>query len=210
VAFVGPIGCGKTTLLSTVSGLLRPCEGRVLIDGVDLASVDLRSLRRQIGVVTQEPLIVRDTILANILLGMRSRDESAAKAAAGLALADEFIQGLSDGYQTEVGEFGSTLSGGQRQRLAIARAIMRNPSLMILDEATSAIDAESEDRINDAVLEFGRGRTVLVIAHRMATILAADRIVVMNEGRIVDDGTHAELLERCSLYERLARPVSMS
>ena len=210
VAFVGPNGCGKTTLLSTVSGLLRPQGGRVLIDGVDLAGVDVRSLRRQIGVVTQEPLIVRDTILANILLGMRLHDEAAARVAAGLALADDFIQELSAGYQTEVGEFGSTLSGGQRQRLAIARAIMRNPSLLILDEATSAIDAESEDRINDAVLEFGRGRTVLVIAHRLATILAADRIVVMDEGRIIDDGTHEELLKRCALYERLARPVSIS
>ncbi len=210
VAFVGPNGCGKTTLLSTVSGLLRPREGRVLLDGVDLNGVDLRSLRRQIGVVTQEPLIVRDTILGNILLGMRSGDETAARAAAELALADEFIEELADGYHTEVGEFGSTLSGGQRQRIAIARAIMRNPSLLVLDEATSAIDAESEDRINDAVLEFGKGRTVLVIAHRMATILAADRIVVMDEGRIIDDGTHTELLTRCPLYERLARPVPMS
>ena len=133
-----------------------------------------------------------------------------AEHAAHLAHADAFIRELPGGYQANVGEFGSTLSGGQRQRLAIARAMLRDPAILILDEATSAIDAESQDLINESIQRFAEGRTVLAIAHRMATIMAADRIVVMDGGRIVDDGTHDELLSRCSVYERLARPVATS
>ena len=208
VAFVGANGCGKTTLLSTVPGLLRPQSGRVLVDSTDLSTVDLRSLRRQIGVVTQEPLIIQGTIEANIRLGIRSASMEEVEHAAHLAHADAFIRELPGGYQASVGEFGSNLSGGQRQRLAIARAMLRDPSILILDEATSAIDAESQDLINESIQRFAEGRTVLAIAHRMATIMAADRIVVMNAGRIIDDGTHDELLSRCSVYERLARPVA--
>ena len=208
VAFVGPNGCGKTTLLSTVPGLLAPLSGRVLIDGQELKGVDLRSLRRQIGVVTQEPLIIQGTIEDNIRLGIRSATREQVEHAAHLAHADGFINELPDGYQSRVGEFGSSLSGGQRQRLAIARAMLREPAILLLDEATSAIDAESEDRINESIQRFASGRTVLAIAHRMATIMAADRIVVMDAGRIIDDGTHEELLARCSVYERLARPVA--
>ena len=210
VAFVGPNGCGKTTLLSTVPGLLVPESGRVLMDSTDLSTVDLRSLRRQIGVVTQEPLIIQGTIEANIRLGIRSASMDEVEHAAHLAHADAFIRELPGGYQANVGEFGSTLSGGQRQRLAIARAMLRDPAILILDEATSAIDAESQDLINESIQRFAEGRTVLAIAHRMATIMAADRIVVMDGGRIVDDGTHDELLSRCSVYERLARPVATS
>ncbi len=208
VAFVGANGCGKTTLLSVLPGLLRPNRGRVLIDGVDLETVDLRSLRRQIGVVTQEPFIIQGTIADNIRLGLRGVGPEAVRDAARLAHADAFIDELPGGYDAPVGEFGANLSGGQRQRLAIARAMLRDPAILVLDEATSAIDAESQDLINESVRRFAAGRTVLAIAHRMATIMAADRIVVMDAGRIVDQGTHAELVERCDAYQRLARPVA--
>ncbi|MDG2029407.1 MAG: ABC transporter ATP-binding protein [Phycisphaerales bacterium] len=207
VAIVGPNGCGKTTMLSLIPALLRPVKGRVLIDGVDLAEADLRSLRSQIAVVTQEPVIIQGTVEENIRFGLSRQSREAVEKAARRAHADTFINALPKGYEAPVGEFGSNLSGGQRQRLAIARAMLRDPSILMLDEATSAIDAESEDLINDSIRTFSEGRTVLMIAHRMATIMAADRIVVMNEGRIVDDGTHDELLQRCSLYERLARSV---
>jgi ABC-type multidrug transport system fused ATPase/permease subunit len=207
VAIVGPNGCGKTTMLSLIPALLRPLKGRVLIDGVDLAQADLRSLRSQIAVVTQEPVIIQGTVEENIRFGLSRQSHDAVEEAARRAHADTFINALPKGYESPVGEFGSNLSGGQRQRLAIARAMLRNPSILMLDEATSAIDSESEDLINDSIRTFSEGRTVLMIAHRMATIMAADRIVVMNEGCIVDDGTHDELLQRCSLYERLARSV---
>jgi subfamily B ATP-binding cassette protein MsbA len=207
IAIVGPNGCGKTTMLSLIPALLRPNEGRILIDGVDLAQADLRTLRSQIAVVTQEPVIVQGTVEENIRFGLSRQSFEAVEAAAQRAHADTFIKALPQGYQSPVGEFGSNLSGGQRQRLAIARATLRDPSILMLDEATSAIDAESEDLINDSIRVFAKGRTVLMIAHRMATIMAADRIVVMNEGRIIDDGTHQELLGRCPLYERLARSV---
>ena len=209
VAIVGPNGCGKTSLLSLVPALLRPVEGVISIDGHDLATVDVRSLRRQIGVVTQDPVIVHGTVEDNIRLGMRGPSSDDVKEAARLAHADTFIEALPDGYDTVVGEFGSTLSGGQRQRLAIARAMLRDPAILLLDEATSAIDSESEEQINEAIRVFAEGRTVLVIAHRMATILAADRIVVMEAGHVVGDGTHGELLEQCPLYERLARGVEV-
>ena len=208
VAFVGANGCGKTSLLSAVPGLLPPETGRVLIDGTDITTVDLRSLRRQIGVVTQEPLIIQGTIADNLRLGLRGVGMEQVRHAAHLAHADAFIEELPGAYEAEVGEFGSNLSGGQRQRLAIARAMLRDPAILLLDEATSAIDAESQDLINESIRRFSEGRTVLAIAHRMATIMVADRIVVMDAGRVVDDGTHQELLERCPVYERLARPVA--
>jgi len=207
VAIVGPNGCGKTTLLSLVPALLTPVRGAVLLDGLDLAKADLRSLRGQISVVTQEPVVIQGTIEDNIRFGLNSVTFEEVERAAKAAHADGFIGALPLGYQTPVGEFGSTLSGGQRQRLAIARAMLRDPAVLMLDEATSAIDAESEDLINDSIRGFSEGRTVLMIAHRMATIMAADRIIVMEDGRVVDDGTHEELLARCTLYERLARSV---
>lgn len=205
VAIVGPNGCGKTTLLALIPRLLDPDSGRVLIDGSDIKEVSLRSLRKQIGVVTQEAVIIQGTILENIRLGMAGATDSEVHAAAHRAYASSFIEGFPEGYDTLVSEQGSNLSGGQRQRLAIARAILRNPSILILDEATSQIDAESEAQIAQAVAEFGHERTVIAVAHRLSTMLAADRIIVMDQGSVVDSGSHNELLERCDVYARIAR-----
>ncbi len=204
-AFVGPNGCGKTTLLSLVPRLFDPTTGRVMIDGHDLRQVTLRSLRRQIGVVTQETVLFHDTIANNIAYGMSNVSREQVIEVAQSAYADEFIRNKPQGYDTFVGEHGSSLSGGERQRLAIARAILRDPSILILDEATSMIDATSEAAISAALDVFCRGRTSLVIAHRLSTVVNADQIVVMEDGGIVDIGTHDELLERCNLYMQLCK-----
>lgn len=203
IAIVGPNGSGKTTLLSLVPRLLRPSSGRVLIDGTDIATVSLRSLRRQVGVVTQETVLFLGTVSDNIAFGLEGVTREQIIDAARRAHAEAFILNLPGGYDANIREQGASLSGGQRQRLAIARAILRNPSILILDEATSQIDAESEAHINAALEEFCQGRTSLIIAHRLSTVLNADRIIVMNDGAIVDAGTHEELLERCELYRRL-------
>ena len=204
VAIVGPNGCGKTTLLSLLPRLFDPSSGVVLIDGDDVRSRELGSIRDQIGVVTQESVLIRASIRDNIAFGVEATDEEI-ELAARAAHAHEFISAMRDGYETQVAELGSSLSGGQRQRIAIARAVIRDPAFLILDEATSQIDAESEEQINAALDEFGRGRTVLVIAHRLSTVLAADRIVVMDAGRVVGEGRHDDLLETCEVYRRLAK-----
>ncbi|MFM1803443.1 MAG: Lipid export ATP-binding/permease protein MsbA [Planctomycetota bacterium] len=207
VAIVGPNGCGKTTLASLLTRLFDPSEGTVRVDGIDIQGASLTSLRRQIGVVPQDPLLVRGTIRENILLGLDPIPVPEARAAIdralGLAHAAHFVARLPKGIESELGEGGSGLSGGQRQRLAIARALVREPSLLILDEATSQIDAESESQIAAAIDEFRRGRTLIAIAHRLSTVRSADRIVVMEDGAVLDIGTHAELLGRCELYQRL-------
>jgi subfamily B ATP-binding cassette protein MsbA len=205
VAVVGPNGCGKTTLLSLVPRLADPTDGAIMLDGVDLRAGNLRSLRSMIGVVTQDAVLFADTIAENIRFGLVNVSREQAEEAARRAHADAFIRRLPQGYDTPVSEMGASLSGGQRQRIAIARAILRDPAILIMDEATSQIDAESEDEINHAIREFGAGRTVLLIAHRLSTVLNADRIVVMEAGRIADVGTHDELLGRCETYRRLAR-----
>jgi ABC-type multidrug transport system fused ATPase/permease subunit len=205
IAIVGPNGCGKTTLASLLVRLFDPTEGSVRIDGFDLEGVSLRSLRSQIGVVPQEPLLIRASIRDNVTLGIDRVDERALARAMELAHADRFVAALPQGIDTMLGEGGTGLSGGQRQRLAIARALVRDPSVLILDEATSQIDAESEAQISAAIDGFREGRTVIAIAHRLATVRSADRIVVMDDGAVVDAGPHAELFGRCDLYRRLVQ-----
>lgn len=205
VAFVGPNGCGKTTLLSLVPRLFDPDAGRVVIDGVDVRTVSLRSLRAQVGVVTQDTVLFRGSVHENIAYAHLGATREDVVRAARLARAHEFIERLPQGYETLLGEGGAGLSGGQRQRLAIARAILRDPSILVLDEATSMIDGESEARIGEALTEFSAGRTSLIVAHRLSTVLTCDRIVVMDDGCILDIGRHEELLARCALYRDLAR-----
>lgn len=204
VAFVGPNGCGKTTLLSLVPRLFEPTSGRLLIDGQPVSERSLASLRRQIGVVTQETVIFRGTVAENIAYSCPDATREMVEKAAKLAHAEGFISELPEGYDTPLGDQGLTLSGGQRQRLSIARAILRDPSILILDEATSMIDAKSESEIASAIEEFSKGRTTLIVAHRLSTVLGADRIVVMAGGRVIQTGTHGDLLESCDLYRELA------
>jgi ABC-type multidrug transport system fused ATPase/permease subunit len=205
VAFVGPNGCGKTTLLSLVPRLFDPNDGRVLIDGTDITRVRIRSLRRQIGVVTQEVVLFKGTIRDNIAYGNISATNAQIDEAAERARAAQFISEFDEGLETPVGEQGLTLSGGQRQRIAIARAILRDPAILILDEATSMVDAASEKLIGDVLSTFCTNRTTLIVAHRLSTVLGADRIVVMDQGSVVATGTHSELLRSCELYKGLAQ-----
>ena len=203
VAIVGPNGCGKTTLVSLLPRLLEPSGGKILFDGRDVATHSLRSLRRQIALVSQDTVIFNATIGENISYGLRRPKPQQILDAAKKAYVDEFVRELPDGYDTMVGQRGATLSGGQRQRIAIARAILRDPAVLIFDEALSQIDPDSEQRISQAMGEFITGRTAVMIAHRFQTILAADAIVVMNEGQIVALGPHKQLLETCELYTQL-------
>ncbi len=204
IAIVGPNGCGKSTLANLISRFYDPVEGRVLLDGVDLRDVRLRDLRGQIGLVTQETLLFDDTVLNNIRYGCPQAKREQVIKAAEQAHAHKFIeQKLERGYQTMVGQGGGRLSGGQRQRIALARAILRDPAILILDEATSQIDLESEQLIQKVLEQFIRNRTTILVTHRLATLALADRIVVMHAGRIVDLGTHDQLLGRCDVYRRL-------
>ncbi|MEK6642608.1 MAG: ABC transporter transmembrane domain-containing protein [Planctomycetota bacterium] len=222
VAFVGPNGSGKTTLLSLLTRFFDAHQGQVLIDGRNILEYSVSSLRKQMSLITQDTVIFADSIANNIAYGddrlLRKRvlkqrhperryqlngDEERIAAAAKAAFADEFILEKPDGYNTLIGEHGTTLSGGQKQRLSIARAILRNAPIFIFDEATSQIDSESEQKIHEAVERHLQGRTALIIAHRFSTILQADRIVVMDKGRIVDSGKHDDLLARCKLYQGL-------
>jgi len=205
VAFVGPSGAGKTTVFNLLLRFYDPREGQVLVDGVDVAKTDVSALRRRVALVPQETTLFADTIAENIRLGAPDADDEAVREAARMALADEFIRALPEGYETRLGEHGITLSGGQRQRIAIARALLRDAPILLLDEATSALDAESEKAVQTALGRVMAGRTTLVIAHRLATVQRADRILVMDKGRIVEEGKHAALRRKKNgVYARLA------
>jgi len=203
VTFVGMSGAGKSTLADLIPRFHDVTNGRITIDGVDIRDYTLASLRAQIGIVTQETILFNETIAHNIGYGKPGANPNDIRQAAHLAYADEFIQELPQGYDTIIGERGVKLSGGQRQRIAIARALLKNPPLLILDEATSELDAESEFMLQKALGNLIEGRTVFVIAHRLSTVMKADRIVVVDGGQIVETGTHEELIARQGLYNRL-------
>jgi ATP-binding cassette subfamily B protein len=204
VAFVGPSGAGKSTTFQLLLRFYDPQSGSVRINGVDIATADPDAVRSVIGVVPQETMVFGTSALENIRYGRPDATDAEIRAAAEAAAADEFISRLPEGYDTFLGEKGTRLSGGQKQRIAIARAILKNPPILLLDEATSALDAESERLVQEALEKLMQNRTTIIIAHRLATVLKAKRIVVMDEGRIRAVGSHAELVEKDPLYARLA------
>ncbi|HEY9046374.1 MAG TPA: ABC transporter ATP-binding protein [Ohtaekwangia sp.] len=203
IALVGPSGGGKSTLADLIPRFYDPVEGEVSLDGVSLRDYELESLRKQMGVVTQESILFNDTIFNNIAFGMENVKEEDVIDAAKVANAHDFIMQTEEGYQTLIGERGSKLSGGQRQRLSIARAVLKNPPILILDEATSALDSESERLVQDALNNLMKNRTSIVIAHRLSTVQHADEIIVIQRGQIVERGRHDDLIQKDGLYRKL-------
>jgi subfamily B ATP-binding cassette protein MsbA len=202
VAIVGKSGVGKTTLVNLIPRFYELSNGRILIDGEDIRNVTLKSLRQNIGIVSQEPFLFSNSAKENIKFGKRDVSEEEIIYAAKLAYADEFIRNLEKGYNTNIGERGYRLSGGEKQRISIARAIVKNPRILILDEATSNLDSESERLIQNAIESLVKNRTTFVIAHRLSTILNADKLIVLDEGKIVEQGTHGELYNLCGVYRK--------
>ena len=205
VALVGPSGAGKSTVLSMLLRFHDPQSGAVRIDGIDLRDADPAQLRAQVALVPQQPVLFACSAMENIRYGRLDASDEEVRAAARAAEADAFIQALPQGYASELGERGARLSGGQQQRVAIARALLKDAPVLLLDEATSALDAQSERAVQHALENLMRGRTTLVVAHRLATVLRADRIVVMDQGAIVAEGSHAELIAQGGLYAELAK-----
>jgi len=203
IALVGPSGGGKSTLMDLIPRFMDPSKGRLLIDGKNIRDLKVDSLRNLMGVVNQDLVLFNDTIANNIAFGIDNASEESIVAAAKIANAHEFIMEAESGYQTNIGDRGIKLSGGQKQRLCIARAVLKNPPILLLDEATSALDTESEKLVQDALNNLMKSRTSLVIAHRLSTIQQADKIFVLEKGRIVEEGTHSELLEKSGLYRKL-------
>jgi ATP-binding cassette subfamily B protein len=203
VAIVGPSGAGKSTIAGLLGRLYDPQGGRILLDGKDLKELDPEWLRQQIGVVAQEPLLFSSSIADNIRYGRAGASDSEVEAAARAANAHDFVSRFPEGYKTLVGERGVQLSGGQKQRVAIARAVLKDPRLLILDEATSALDAESEHLVQDALDRLMKGRTTLIIAHRLSTVMGANRVMVLEGGQVVQSGSHSALMTQEGLYRRL-------
>lgn len=210
IALVGPSGAGKTTLADLLPRFYDCTEGSISIDGTDIKDLKINSLRNQIGLVSQQCVLFNDTVANNIALGRKDVSLDAVKEASVIAFADEFIKALPMGYDTMIGDRGVNLSGGQRQRLSIARAVLKNPPILLLDEATSALDTESEHAVQQALDQLLVGRTSIVIAHRLSTIQNADKIVVLDHGKIVEEGTHQDLLHQQGLYARLVEMQSFS
>jgi subfamily B ATP-binding cassette protein MsbA len=203
IAVVGPSGSGKSTFADLLSRFYDPSEGEILIDGLNIKRLRVAGLRRLLGVVTQESILFNDTVFNNIAFGVENANEEDVIKAAKVANAHDFIMKLENGYQTTIGDRGSKLSGGERQRLTIARAILINPPILILDEATSSLDTESEKLVQDALFKLMQNRTSIVIAHRLSTIQFADEIIVMQEGKIVERGNHNALIAKNGLYAKL-------
>jgi subfamily B ATP-binding cassette protein MsbA len=203
VALVGPSGAGKSTLVDLLGRFFEVTAGRVTMDGRDVRDIPIAELRRQLGIVSQDTVLFHDTVRANIAYARPDATDEDIERAARTAHAHDFITQMPSGYATQVGERGTQLSGGQRQRIAIARAILRDPPILIFDEATSALDTESERLVQEAIERLLEGRTVLVIAHRLSTVQRADLILVLDGGRVVEQGTHAELLGQGGLYHHL-------
>lgn len=210
VAIVGPSGAGKSTLADLIPRFWDACEGEILIDGRNIRSLSLASLRSIMGIVTQEPILFNDSIYGNVTFGMENVSVPQVKEAVAIANADEFISQMKDGWDTNIGDRGSKLSGGQRQRIAIARAVLKNPPFLILDEATSSLDTESEKLVQDALTKLMSNRTCLVIAHRLSTIRHADEIIVLQGGRIAERGTHDQLIKAKGLYSHLCELQAFS